>query len=72
MPNPMIRVHNIETNEIIDRKMTDDEFEQYQMNVSSIQSKKQSEELAILNKQSAMEKLTALGLTADEVAALIP
>lgn len=27
MANPMIRIHNIETDEIIDREMTDEEFE---------------------------------------------
>ena len=29
MPNPMIRIHNTQTNEIIDREMTDKEFEEY-------------------------------------------
>lgn len=27
MPNPMIRIHNIETDEVIDREMTDEEVE---------------------------------------------
>ena len=30
MPNPMIRIHNTETDEVIDREMTDKEFEEYQ------------------------------------------
>jgi len=29
MPNPMIRIHNTETNEVIDREMTDEEFDAY-------------------------------------------
>jgi len=30
MTNPMIRIHNVTTGEIIDRKMTDAEFEELQ------------------------------------------
>jgi len=30
MSRPMVRVHNIESNEIIDREMTDAEFEVYE------------------------------------------
>lgn len=30
MTNPMIRIHNTETDEIIDREMTDEEFADYQ------------------------------------------
>ncbi len=30
MTKPMIRIHDLETNEIIDREMTDDEYKIYQ------------------------------------------
>ncbi len=30
MTNPMIRIHDITTNEVIDREMTDEEFAVYQ------------------------------------------
>jgi len=30
MSNPTIRIHNMETDEVIDREMTADEFEAYQ------------------------------------------
>ena len=30
MANPTIRIHNVETDEIIDREMTDDEYAAYQ------------------------------------------
>ena len=30
MPNPMIRIHNLETDEVIDREMTDAEFAEHQ------------------------------------------
>lgn len=29
MPNPMIRIHDIETGEVIDREMTDEEVESH-------------------------------------------
>jgi hypothetical protein len=29
MSNPMIRIHNVETGEIIDREMTDSEYAEY-------------------------------------------
>jgi len=32
MTNPIIRIHNTETNEVIDREMTDQEFAQYKIN----------------------------------------
>lgn len=72
MPNPIITTRNFETGEEITRPMTDAEFEQYEkdreadaIHAAEMQSK-------IDAKQSAMDKLTALGLTTDEVAALIP
>jgi len=30
MPNPMIRIHNTETDEIIDREMTDEETAEFE------------------------------------------
>jgi hypothetical protein len=67
MSKPMIRIHDIETNEIIDREMTDDEFAQYESDLENSakaqadQDAKQAERVAILEK---------LGLTADEIAVL--
>jgi len=31
MSRPTVRIHNAETNEVIDREMTDEEFAQYQV-----------------------------------------
>ena len=70
MSKPTIRIHNIETNQIVDREMTDTEFEQYnaqkQLDAAQIQLKEQ--ELAA--KEKAKAKLEALGLTTDDLAAL--
>jgi hypothetical protein len=38
MSKPMVRIHNLETNEIIDREMTDDEFAQYEADLESSRS----------------------------------
>ena len=35
MTNPTIRIHNLETNEIVDRPMTDEEFEQYEADLEA-------------------------------------
>lgn len=68
MPNPMIRIHNTETDEVIDREMTADEFEQFKAQ-KAIDNSKLAEKLA---KESAKEALLArLGITADEAALLL-
>jgi hypothetical protein len=70
MPNPTIRIHNTETDEIIDREMTDAEFEQYEADQAieaEFRSAKAAKEAANL---SAIAKLEAIGLTAEEIAAL--
>jgi hypothetical protein len=60
---PMVRIHDISTNEIIDREMTDLEFAQYDADQAALANRlaemqaKESERQAILDR---------LGLTADE------
>jgi hypothetical protein len=65
---PMIRIHNAETDEVIDREMTNAEFAQYELD--------QANELQIKNeiKAKADEKqalLDRLGITADEAKLLL-
>ena len=65
----MTRIHNTETNEIIDREMTDDEFKIYQDSfLDPILSKEELEAQAA--KSTAKAKLEALGLTLDDLKAL--
>jgi hypothetical protein len=65
---PSIRIHNIETDEIIDREMTDAEFSNYQ-ELKKIENEKQSE---IETKAAARQAiLDRLGLTADEAKLLL-
>ena len=66
----MIRIHNTETNEVIDREMNNAEFENYeQIRIQSIAEKTEAETKAAA-KASGESKLAALGLSAAEIAAL--
>lgn len=70
MKKPMVRIHNVDTDEIIDREMTDQEHADYLERLE----KNKAEELEMSEKaskrKSALAKLAALGLTEDEIAAL--
>jgi len=64
----MIRIHNVETDEIIDRPMTDREFAEYQKEFAKIQTEDAAKAALEVKKQEVLAKL---GLTADEVSALL-
>lgn len=70
MTKPSIRIHNIETDEIIDREMTDAEYVEYQKFQQSVKAEKQVELAAQAAKETAQAKLEALGLTTDDLRAL--
>jgi hypothetical protein len=70
MTKPMILIHNIETNKVIEREMTDEEFAIYQANAAAELEHKAVEQAAEDAKTSAQAKLAALGLSAEEIAAL--
>ena len=70
MTKPMIRIHNAETNEIIDREMNDDEFAQYEIDQKNYLAKEGEAEKLSLAKTAALNKLTALGLTIEDLRAL--
>ena len=65
---PMVRIHNAETNEIIDREMNDVEFAQYEADqavnaIAKAEAKaKETAKLAILDR---------IGLTADELKTIL-
>lgn len=65
MENPMIRIHNIETDEVVDREMTDEEAAGLLPNPLS-----EEEQAQLDAKNAAQAKLEALGLTADDLKAL--
>jgi len=68
MTRPIIRIHNVTTDEIVDREMTDDEFAQYEQ--QKVKDQLAAEEDAI----KAAEKtalLNRLGITEAEAKLLL-
>ena len=68
MSKPMIRVHDLETDQIIDREMTEEEFAQLQIDEANSQ-KRQAEIEAKANAKIAL--LERLGITEDEAKLLL-
>jgi hypothetical protein len=68
MTKPIIRIHDIETDEIIDREMTDGEFSQYEADQKA-KAKRDAELEAELAAKAAL--LDRLGITADEAKLLL-
>jgi hypothetical protein len=68
MTKPMIRIHNTETNEIIDREMTDAEFKEYKIQQEEA-TKRQAQIAAQV--EAKAELLNRLGITAEEAALLL-
>jgi len=68
MTNPIVRIHDIETNEIIDREMTAEELTQYELDKIT-EAARLSE---LTNKAIAKAALLArLGITAEEAQLLL-
>jgi hypothetical protein len=65
---PMVRIHNTETDEVIDREMNDAEFEQYeadkaaQVIAAAAKAKAEADKAALLAR---------LGLTEDELKTIL-
>lgn len=70
MSKPVIRIHNMETDEIIDREMTDDEYAQFQAKQAKVQAEAEAQALAETKRLAALAKLTALGFDEDDLKAL--
>lgn len=68
MEKPMVRIHNTETNEIIDREMTNEEFEEYTIEQAKRQEEEDNKTAQELKKQEVLNKL---GLTSDEMSAIL-
>ena len=68
MTRPMVRIHNVETDEVIDREMNDAEFAQYEIDQAN----------AVVEKTEAEAKATAkaallaqLGITEEQAKLLL-
>jgi len=68
MTKPMIRIHNIETDEIIDREMNAAEFKQYEADQKANAAKQIEAEAKATAKSALLEKL---GITEDEAKLLL-
>jgi hypothetical protein len=70
MTNPMITIHNMETNEIVEREMNAEELTQYNKTIADVEQQHAALQAEADAKASAQSKLAALGLTVEEIAAL--
>ncbi len=68
MTRPMIRIHNTQTDEIIDREMNDDEFAVYETDQAALLAAKAEAEAKEAARQAIADRL---GLTADELKLLL-
>lgn len=68
MSKPMIRFHNTETDEIIDRQMTDAEYEQYEAELKAYADAVEAKEVAKAQKAALLERL---GITEAEAQLLL-
>jgi hypothetical protein len=68
MSRPIIRIHDLETNEVIDREMNDQEFAAYEADQAA-EVTKQAEATAKAAQRQAL--LTRLGITEEEARILL-
>ena len=68
MARPIVRIHDISTDEIIDREMTNAEFKEYTEKQEAIAATQAEAEAKAAAKQAIADRL---GLTADELAVLL-
>jgi len=70
MTKPIIREHNVMTDEVIEREMTDAEYAEYQARQAQDAKEIELQAKAEIEKATAQAKLEALGLTTDDLKAL--
>jgi hypothetical protein len=68
MTRPIIRIHDLDTNEVIDREMTAAEFAVYEAEQAASEAKAQAEDAKAAIKAALLERL---GMTAEEAALLL-
>ncbi len=65
---PMVRIHNAETNEVIDREMNDAEFAQYEADKAVAVAAAEAKAKAEADKAALLARL---GLTEDELKTIL-
>ena len=68
MTRPMIRIHDLSTDEVIDREMNDAEFAQYEADQAAAVERAAAEEAKAAEKEALLERL---GITAEEAKLLL-
>jgi len=68
MTNPLIRIHDTQTDTILDREMNAEEFNQYKADQAAELSRQAEAEAAATQKAALLARL---GITADEAKLLI-
>jgi hypothetical protein len=68
LTRPMIRIHDLSTDEVIDREMNNDEFAQYEADKAAQAIAKAEAEAKETAKAAILDRL---GLTADEAKLLL-
>lgn len=68
MTKPMVRIHDLETNEIVDREMTNAEFVVYKTDQEKWAAKKAEAEAKAASKAALLDRL---GITEDEAKLLL-
>ena len=68
MPKPMIRIHDVETDTIIDREMTVKEIASLEADAAALKALEDSTAAKVAAKEAALQKL---GLTEEELKAAL-
>ena len=68
MTRPMVRIHDLATDEVIDREMNDVEFAQYEADQSAAATQAAAEAAKAEQKAALLERL---GITAEEAQLLL-
>lgn len=65
---PMVRIHDLSTNEIIDREMNDEEFSKWQAEQATFKAAEEAKAKAETEKAALLARL---GLTEDELKTIL-
>jgi hypothetical protein len=67
-PRPMVRIHDLSTDEVIDREMNDEEFAQYEADQAAQAARLAEEQAKAAQKQALLDRL---GITQEEAQLLL-
>jgi hypothetical protein len=68
MTRPIVRIHDLSTDEVIDREMNDAEFAQYEADQAAQAAQAAAEAAKAAEKEALLERL---GITAEEAKLLL-